>query len=36
MPPQFIRIGFDWPTQTQLQRGLAGISGALRAELAAI
>ena len=36
MPPQFIRIGFDWPTQRQLQRGLAGISGALRAELAAI
>jgi len=36
LPPQFIRIGSDWPTQTQLQRGLAGISGALRAELAAL
>lgn len=35
MPEQFIRIGFDWPTETELRRGLAGISGAMRAELSA-
>ena len=35
MPAQFVRVGFDWPTETQLRRGLAGISGAMAAELAA-
>ena len=35
MPPQFIRIGFDWPTEAELHNGLAGISKAMRAELTA-
>ena len=35
LPEKFIRIGFDWPTETELRRGLAGISGAMRAELSA-
>ena len=35
MPPQFVRLGFDWPTEAQLRSGLAGISGAMAAELAA-
>ena len=35
MPAQFVRIGFDWPTATELQNGLAGVSAAIRAELAA-
>ena len=35
MPAQFVRIGFDWPTADELQHGLAGISAAMRAELAA-
>jgi aspartate/methionine/tyrosine aminotransferase len=35
MPPHVIRIGFDWPTEAELHNGLAGISKAMRAELAA-
>jgi aspartate/methionine/tyrosine aminotransferase len=30
MPGDFIRIGFGWPTETELRKGLAGISAALR------
>lgn len=34
MPGEFIRIGFGWPTVSELRNGLAGISKAIRAELA--
>lgn len=30
MPKNYMRIGFAWPTETQLREGLAGISAAVR------
>lgn len=31
VPPEFIRVGFDWPTESELRNGLAGISAAMHA-----